>query len=270
MRLMYDSITAADIPASAGMVAGYLDGLYAWSAADWMRWPGTTTKVGIAVSVTTNAGHVLDVETGDATPNQAVYWVLNRRAVGVDPSVYCSLSAWAGVRQAFTSRGIVEPHYWVAGYPGAGPTVPDGAVAHQYANENTSGGHYDLSVVLDYWPGVDPTPTIKETQPVFWFISKLNPDGTDPGTTRALLYPSGDVVPVPGANVSDVITANQVPCLSVPPAVWDAMVGLTAAKTAALASQINTAITGGVTPAQIAAGVQQALTGLTETFQAKP
>ena len=33
-RLMYDSVISADIPADAAMVAGYVDGLYAWSYND--------------------------------------------------------------------------------------------------------------------------------------------------------------------------------------------------------------------------------------------
>jgi hypothetical protein len=149
-RLMYDAVTPANIPANAAMVAGYVDGRYAWSAADWARFPNAV-HVPIAVFPTTNSGVVLDVEQGDATPQQAPGWVQMRRAAGVDPTVYCSEDAWPAVRAAFTAAGVPQPHYWVAAYPGEGAVIPVGAVAHQYQDA----GPYDLSVVADFWPGVD-------------------------------------------------------------------------------------------------------------------
>ena len=103
----------------------------------------------------TNDGHVLDVEPGCSTPASAPGWVQRRRKAGVDPTVYCSLSAWPTVRAAFHNAGVAEPHWWVAAYPGNGPNLYPGTVAHQYANP----GPVDISVVADIWPGVDTTPT---------------------------------------------------------------------------------------------------------------
>ncbi len=156
MRTMYDSITAGDIPSWAQLVAGYVDGLYRWSDADWARFPGAV-KVRIAVFASTNDGHVLDIETGDATPAQAPGWAQGRRGQGVEPSVYMNLSTWPQVRSAFQNARVPEPHYWVAQWDGVAQ-VPAGAVAKQYADPGLSGGHYDLSAVADYWPGVDATP----------------------------------------------------------------------------------------------------------------
>lgn len=151
---MYDSITPTAIPTTAAMVAGYVDGLYAWSAAGWARFPHAV-HVPIACFASTNAGVVLDVETGDATPAQAPGWVQRRRAAGVDPTVYCNLSLWPAVRRAFDTAQVPQPHYWIAHY-GAGPVIPPGAVAVQYADPAAgSGGNWDLSAVADYWPGVD-------------------------------------------------------------------------------------------------------------------
>ncbi|MBX6360090.1 MAG: hypothetical protein IRZ03_08425 [Acidobacterium ailaaui] len=155
-RTMYDSITAADIPASAAMVAGYVNGTYRWSDADWARFPGAV-KVRIATRADVNDGHVLDVEPGDATPAQAPGWVTMRRAAGADPTVYCNQSTLPQVKAAFRAAGVAEPHYWVAHYDGIAE-LPDGCVAKQYANPPASGGHWDLSIVADYWPGVDPAP----------------------------------------------------------------------------------------------------------------
>lgn len=151
-RTMYDGVDASRLPTSAQMVAGYVDGLYRWSDADWARFPNSV-KVRIAVFSQTDDGHVLDVEPGNATPAQSVDWVLMRRRAGVDPTVYMNTSTWPTVRSAFQARNVAEPHYWVAQYDGIG-TIPAGAIAKQYYNNNDLG--YDLSVVADQWPGIDP------------------------------------------------------------------------------------------------------------------
>lgn len=153
MRTLYDSVTASDIPTTAAMVAGYVDGRYAWSDADWGLHPGAQ-HVRIAVFADTDDGHALDVENGDATPAQSVSWVRARRAAGADPSVYMNVATWGAVRAAFRAAGVTEPHYWVADWTGA-RHLPAGAVACQYADPKTSGGHYDLSAVAAHWPGVD-------------------------------------------------------------------------------------------------------------------
>lgn len=153
MRTMYDSITAAAIPADAAIVAGYVDGRYRWSPADWARFP-TARKVRIAVFASTLDGDVLDVERGDAAPADAPGWVRARRGQGADPSVYTSVTEWPTVRGEFARQGVAEPHWWIAAYPGCGPALYPGSVAHQYHDA----GPYDLSVVADHWPGIDPQP----------------------------------------------------------------------------------------------------------------
>lgn len=153
-RLFYDSVNAMAIPADAVGVMGYVDGAFKWSDADWAHFPAAV-KVRIAVFAWTNDGHLLDVERFDATPEQAPGWVLMRRAAGVDPSVYCNFDTWPTVRGAFLQAGVVEPHYIVAGYAvHPDPTIPDGAVGHQYEDV----GPYDLTNVADVWPGVDDLP----------------------------------------------------------------------------------------------------------------
>lgn len=155
-RTMYDSVTATDIPLSATMVAGYINGTYAWSQADWDRFPHAI-RVRIATRANIDDGHVLDVEQGAARPYDAPGWVQRRRAAGIDPTVYCNqLNDWPLVRQAFAELGVPQPHYWLARYNNVA-TIPAGAIAKQYANPPTHHqGHFDLSVVADYWPGIDP------------------------------------------------------------------------------------------------------------------
>lgn len=155
MRTMYDAVTPANIPADAEAVAGYIDGRYAWSQADWARF-STPVKVTIAVFAAHDA-RCLDVETGDATPDQAPGWVARQRANGdPHPWVYCSESVWSQVRQAFAAQGVPEPIWWIAAYPGsagAGNLYP-GAHAHQWIDD----GPYDRSVLADHIPGIDPDP----------------------------------------------------------------------------------------------------------------
>ena len=154
MRLMYDAIPekVGNIPQDAPLVAGYIDGFYAWSSAAWARFP-EAVKVQIAVSAGTNAGQVLDVETGDATPAQAPAWCHMRRAAGQIPTVYCSLDSWPTVRAAFTQSGIPEPCWWIADYNGS-EAIMAGAIAHQFT-DNPPASPYDTSSVADFWPGVD-------------------------------------------------------------------------------------------------------------------
>ncbi|MGH3415573.1 MAG: hypothetical protein ACRDSS_03820 [Actinocrinis sp.] len=159
-RTMYDGIAedAHLIPADAELVAGYVDGLYTWSDTNWARFVNAV-KVRIAVFATTNDGVVLDCEKGNCTPAESVDWTLMRRKAGVDPTIYCGRNTWwQQIRDAHRARGVAEPHYWVADYDVSqtDPQIPAGALALQYADK----GDYDLSVVADYWPGVDPAPEV--------------------------------------------------------------------------------------------------------------
>jgi hypothetical protein len=157
-RLMYDSVIVSTIPKTATLVAGYIDGHYANVNAMKAAFPHATV-VQIAVFSHTDAGHVLDVETGDATPAESVSWVQMRRRAGADPTVYCNTSVLPQVIAAFKSAGVAQPHYWIAHWDNS-PTIPAGAVAKQYANPTLTGHEYDLSSVVAYWPGVDPKPVI--------------------------------------------------------------------------------------------------------------
>lgn len=156
MSTMYDSVTASDIPDNAVAVAGYANGEFAWSDADWARFP-TAAKKSISVTPFENVGDVLDVENGDADPSQAPSWAAGRFAAGIRPTIYCSLSAWPQVIAAFEAQGVAQPDYWIASWDGD-PTIPPGAVAKQYANDSMAGGHYDLSNALDSWLGSTTSP----------------------------------------------------------------------------------------------------------------
>lgn len=163
VRYMYDSVNPAAIPRDAEMVAGYTDGIYRWSQADWDRFPNAVKVRISAIGVDTTA-HVVDVEPGCVwPPENAVPWVVEARRSGVEhPTVYTNYrnDLWR-TRQAFDRAGVPQPHYWVAEYTGwprdgSVPYIPDGTVGRQFAHPpQLNNQHYDLSVIRDYWPGVD-------------------------------------------------------------------------------------------------------------------
>lgn len=151
--IIYDSTNPDDIPTTASVVAGYVDGIYAWSDAGWLRFPNAA-KISIAVSASSQAD-ALDVETGDATPSQAPGWVNAQLARGVkQPWVYVNRSNRWAVESACQAAGIqpTQMGLWVATLDGTQsvPAGPYPVAAVQYANSATSGGHYDLSITTAY------------------------------------------------------------------------------------------------------------------------
>lgn len=151
---MYDADEPYDIPRDAEMVAGYVDGIYAWSATEW-GWFPRSTKVTISAVGAKWDVHLYDLEPGCIWPPENVLpLIVTARANGRWPAVYCNqLNHWAYIRQMFRMRGMEEPPYIVANYDGVA-VIPDGAVGKQYKHPPQIGKHYDLSVVKASWkPG---------------------------------------------------------------------------------------------------------------------
>lgn len=161
---MADSITATDIPPGKfDLVAGYVDGLYKWTDEDWL-FHHASRLVRITVLGGNADADVADVENGDLTPTEAADWAGNRVLAGKIPALYFSRSAYGAVHAAIAARGINDQQWtvWAADWTGI-PHLLAGTYATQYADPAYgSGGHFDVSVVADYWPGIDPVPT---TQP---------------------------------------------------------------------------------------------------------
>jgi hypothetical protein len=160
-RLMPDGINslAAGIARAfpgAALVAGYVDGDYAWSQADWGLFPGAD-HVLVSVRAADGVGDVLDVENGDATPEQTAGWITARKAAGLyRPTVYCDLETVPAVR-AGTGSYILGVDYdiWVASYDGSqdAPGVPGLPPAEFAAKQYESTAGWDLSAVYDDgWP----------------------------------------------------------------------------------------------------------------------
>lgn len=182
MRYMYDGVAslAAGIRRAvpgAAMVAGYVDGRYAWTGAHWALFP-RAVRVTIAVSASTGAGDVLDVETGDATPAQCEAWIAMRKRAGLyRPTIYTSLSSVPAVRQG-TGRYVLGRDYdlWVASYDGKTSDPYPGCAAKQYLSTPA----YDVSVVYDDgWPhrtapaAPKPVPTEEDDMPLI--LQTANP-----------------------------------------------------------------------------------------------
>jgi hypothetical protein len=149
---MYDSVTWEDIPTSAQVVAGYIDGDYAWPREAWDRFPDAE-KVLITVTGSLT-GNVADVENGDLTPAQAAEWIeAKQRAGHRGCTIYCSRSNLEAVWSACKDHAY---YIWVADWTDSPHSVAD-TVATQYSNVGTS---YDLSEVysqewLDTLDGVN-------------------------------------------------------------------------------------------------------------------
>lgn len=158
---------------NAELVAGYADGKYKWSQADWDLFPNAVHVWICALPASTGFGDVIDCENGDATPAQAGAWVQARKKEGLyRPTVYCSKSNIAAVRQA-TGKLVLGKDWdlWVADPTGQ---------AHAYASSGTGmvtaqaaavqyawAASYDMSAVWDAgWPHRKPPNAPQPAPPV--------------------------------------------------------------------------------------------------------
>lgn len=153
MREMADACNSAALPGWQ-LQATYVDGGCQVNRND---------KVRIS-SVATNDGNVGDVEPGNPYWPTWISWTVQRRQAGIDPSLYCcddgyGTSFFDGWRHndgvaAFAAAGVPEPHWWIFNFNISEP--PSYAMAVQVATNIGPG--YDISIVRDYWPGIDPLP----------------------------------------------------------------------------------------------------------------
>lgn len=160
MRLMYDSTNPADIPPGA-MCAGYIDGVNPWPA-------GTPMDVRIARDSRTDDGHAADIETGAMPVAFFPSWAQRRLRVLPAVSPYVNRANGRLVEDECLAAGFTPAGgqilLWISTLDGTrvvthwndGSPVRFPVVAVQFAGQNSgSGGHYDISEVADYWPGVD-------------------------------------------------------------------------------------------------------------------
>jgi hypothetical protein len=198
LRIMHDGVTPATVLAGAAAYAGYNDGKWPSFNALCDEYP-SALHVSICVTAT-GAARVLDVEKGDATPEQAPGWVTAQRDAGeAYPVVYCNQrNTWPAVKAAFAAQHVDPPLYWVADYvndPSQVPELPAGAIALQYYDY----GGYDASVIADYWPGLDEPPAAhgaqtvpKETDVTTYYPIQVLPDPAGiPNACGVATWPQG-------------------------------------------------------------------------------
>lgn len=163
---MFDSINVGEIPAGAGLVAGYVNGHWPTYLELVRRFPKAHV-LGIAVSSSADA-ECLDVEQGDATVAVAPGWVKRQQARGVrKPVVYTSVSQARSLLDALAADGIrrSDIRLWTAHYTfrphlctsACGFGFQGIADATQY-HDHAFGRNLDASLVSDGFFPAPPAP----------------------------------------------------------------------------------------------------------------
>src|SRR5262249_15300177 len=118
--IMYDSVNPSRIPRNAEAVAGYVNGKFA-NYGEMLRLLPKAKHVSITINAV-GIAQCLDVETGDATPDEAPKWVIRERSrlakAHKKPIVYANASTWPEVQRALDNWSIDRNtyHRWVADY----------------------------------------------------------------------------------------------------------------------------------------------------------
>jgi hypothetical protein len=152
VKTFWDSTKIYDIPIGVDGVFYYIDGIYAVSGAEVRARFPDAVLVPIAVFANTNAGLVLDIETGDALPEEAPGWVRMRMAAGIArPVLYVNRSNWDIVRLYCTGLPV---DYWLADPTCVEHLVPGTIATQWFWSSRCGGGHFDKSLVAENWlPG---------------------------------------------------------------------------------------------------------------------
>lgn len=175
--ILFDAVTPGNIPATATEVAGYVDGKYKWSAADWARFTLATVRWRItAIPMNTDAD-VCDCENGDYSPTQAAMWAKAVIQLGRRPIIYCSESIWNQVQWQLSLLGIsgAAVDWWIAAYNNSPTLVP--GIPNEVAHQFEDAGPYDESVVTG-GPSTIPPVALEDDpmrifdtagQPTYWW-----------------------------------------------------------------------------------------------------
>ncbi|MFL5825600.1 MAG: hypothetical protein ACJ76V_03660 [Thermoleophilaceae bacterium] len=110
-------MTVGEIPADAPAVAGYVNGKFVTFPTLQHSFP-KAQRMSIAVTAAADA-ECLDIEVGDARPDQAPAWVRRQVARGVKrPIVYAQVSRMQSVLGALSAAGIQrgDVRVWTAHY----------------------------------------------------------------------------------------------------------------------------------------------------------
>lgn len=115
---MYDSVNVSQIPKGARAVAGYVGGHWPTYKTLLVDFP-KAQKLSIAIAASEDAD-CLDVESGDATPDQAAAWVRRQHKRGIAcPVVYTSAAFAQALVNVLDSSGLKRGKdfkTWIAHY----------------------------------------------------------------------------------------------------------------------------------------------------------
>lgn len=207
MATMYDAVNVDNIPSDATIIGAYCNGAWPTLTRVLSRFPHA-----LVVSITVNASsaaHVLDVETGDATPADAPKWITWMRSLNLRPTIYCNSSTWPSVISACNAAGVAAPYYWIANYSN-GPVIPPGASAVQYIGNDV----LDVSETDGIWPAsiLDLPPAVPVSpSPASSTIKELQMACTDPTSGKVVATDSnGNLYAEPNA-LPTVFTLGQHP-----------------------------------------------------------
>ena len=128
MYTMYDAVNVKNLPRKATMLAGYVGGY--WPTFPLL--PKNAIRVSIAINATQTAD-VLDVEKGDATPQEAPSWIVRMRTKGIVPTVYCAASNRQAVIDACAAAKVAYPFFWIADWTNVAH-LAEGSIATQWAD----------------------------------------------------------------------------------------------------------------------------------------
>jgi hypothetical protein len=158
---MFDAVGIEHIPNTASLVAGYVNGY-------WPTYNDLCGKFPLAhhVSIAVQAGvvaDVLDVERGDATPENVPLWVKEMRNLKRKPIVYTSRANVPAVQSECAKALVAEPFFWVADWTNHPHLVP-GSIGTQWADGTALypglAMYTDTSLISPNWPGLgNPAPT---------------------------------------------------------------------------------------------------------------
>jgi hypothetical protein len=142
--LIYDSVTPSALPTDHA-VATYANGSYAAS-------PSQLAGHGHVLWIDTNGSDpnasVLDVEPGDATPQQAAAWAAQKLSSSPNSTaiIYTMRSEWGAVQSAIAQLPWWMPShtkYWIADPTGVDHVVPGSQATQWYWGQS-----YDISTAM--------------------------------------------------------------------------------------------------------------------------
>lgn len=138
----YDSANPESIP-SGVYGAVYINGDFAWDEEDIHRMSRIFKITVDPGAQWAREARCIDIETGDATPWDAIPFLIERHRLYGDATAYCNRSTWPIVKQLVRAHGGFPVLYWIATLDGT-QNVP-GAWAVQYGGGIHSA--FDLSVL---------------------------------------------------------------------------------------------------------------------------